>query len=452
MTNLPTSILHIFAIFSPVFSSTIYQNIFKLFLGHILCKGRRTVADILRTLGLENIKNFSKFHWVFSGAKWECLKASKILFLFLVNFFCSKDEEIFITIDSTLERRRGPKIQGLGCHRDAVRSTKKRKVITTGLSWLVCGLKVTLPFSKSAWTLPFLSVLLKPEHVLSTSKNFKDLNKPTKHKKLTLWTYQIMCCLRRWTFREITVVADSAFSCIKLAYAFVEMRVALITRIRLDARLNEFINPNQKTKRKRVAGKLLPKLSVLAKKKMCEWQKVTVKYYGGETKELFIQSGKCLWYYVGFTPVPIHWVLIKENENSEPVALFSTNLMHTVKVIIEAYIGRWGIEVVFEECRRHLGLGTQRQWADKSIERITPAILASFSLITAMAFDMSKQRKEEIPLQSTSWYKKEHITFSDLLAYLRKPLWQEKYTTLVGKKGEFRKRDVDEFIKRAAAA
>jgi hypothetical protein len=46
---------------------------------------------------------------------------------------------------------------------------------------------------------------------------------------------------------------------------------------------------------------------------------------------------------------------------------------------------RWQVEVTYEEARRHLGLETQRQWSDKAIARITPALLGLFAWITLVA-------------------------------------------------------------------
>src|SRR5690606_30319918 len=100
------------------------------------CKNRRTIADILRQLGLKSIKNFSKYHWVLSGAKWCSIRGAKIL-LTKLGRICSKD--IVISIDSTIERRKGSQIKGLGRQRDAVRSTKENKVLVIGLNWLVCA-------------------------------------------------------------------------------------------------------------------------------------------------------------------------------------------------------------------------------------------------------------------------------------------------------------------------
>ena len=453
MTNLPEAILHVFAMFAPLFSRPVYQNALALFLGHILCKGRRTIADILRCLGLKNIKNFSKFHWVFNGAKWNCLNGAKILFLQLIKFV-SSDDEITVNIDSTLERRKGPKIQGLGRHRDAARSTKSNKVLSISINWLVSALSITLPFTKVKWSLPFLSILMSPEKPLSSSKNTKDLTKRSKHKKMTEWACQIVFVLRRWVgkSRKITIVADSAFACFKLAYACIKNDVGLISRLRLNARLYDFIPENPKTKRKRVVGKVLPKLSVLSKKNIQQWEEITVKWYGGRTKKVFILSGKCLWYYIGFPPVAIHWVLIKEKENSEPIALFSTDFRHSALRIIEGYVERWPEEVTFEEVRRHLGFETQRQWSDEAISKTTPIILASFSIITLMGWNLSHLKREKIPQQSTSWYKKEHITFSDVLAYVREAIIRSKFSSLVGKKSDQRKLDIEDFIMQMAAA
>ncbi len=148
MADLPAAILHVFAMFAPLFSRPVYYNAFQLFLGHILCKGRRTIADILRCIGLRDVKNFSKFHWVLNGAKWNCLEGSKIIFMQLIRFVPFNDE-ITLNIDSTLERRKGPKIQGLGRHRDAARSTKNNKILSIGLNWLVAALSIRLPFTKA---------------------------------------------------------------------------------------------------------------------------------------------------------------------------------------------------------------------------------------------------------------------------------------------------------------
>ena len=102
MLDLPAQILNVLVLFSPLFSKPVYRNVLLLFVGHVLTKGRRTIADILRTLDLKSFKNFSKFHWVLSGAKWSACKAAGILLLEIIRVFLP-NEEIIIPIDTTVK-------------------------------------------------------------------------------------------------------------------------------------------------------------------------------------------------------------------------------------------------------------------------------------------------------------------------------------------------------------
>jgi hypothetical protein len=167
MNDLPAQMIAVLALFSPYFSKPTFQKLSFLTFGHILAKGRRTVTEILRLLGLKDIKNYSKYHAVFNKSKWSPLNASRALFLRLTSLVKGR---ILISIDSTVERRKGPKIKGLGIQRDAVRSTKKKKVLTTGLNWLVSTIHIKLPWAEHEWALPFLTILMPPSKPLSSSK------------------------------------------------------------------------------------------------------------------------------------------------------------------------------------------------------------------------------------------------------------------------------------------
>ena len=111
MFDLPAPILSVLSIFLPLFfSQPSYINFLELFQGHILCKGKRTISEILKRLGLRNVKNYSRYHDFFRKAKWSTLKGAQILFLYIVSLIPG---EIIISVDSTVERRKGPKIKGL---------------------------------------------------------------------------------------------------------------------------------------------------------------------------------------------------------------------------------------------------------------------------------------------------------------------------------------------------
>ena len=85
----------------------------------------------------------------------------------------------------------------------------------------------------------------------------------------------------------------------------------------------------------------------------------------------------------------------------------------------------WNVEVTFEEARAHLGVETQRQWSDLSIARSTPCLFGLFSLICCASISFFHQGKL-IPKRS-AWYKKTEVTFSDLIALMRRKTWGDKY-------------------------
>ena len=453
MFHLPASMLTALKIFSPVFSAPTYQNLLMLLFGHVLCKGRRTVTQVLRQLSLKNIKNFSKYHEVFSKAKWSPLAAAKVLFLKLITL---SQHNILVSIDSTVERRKGPKIKGLGRQRDAVRSSKNKKVLTIGLNWLVTAIHITMPWSDRCWAFPFLTILMPPERPLSSSKNHHDLKKKAKHKTLNDWACQVALTLRRWlgSCKSLTLVAVSGFATYKLANICIDLGIALISRMRLDARFYDF-PPEQlgKKGRKRIVGSRLPTPKAALEQTFYAWTLAQVAWYGGEQKNIEFSTGICLWYGYGIRPVPIRWVLVRDPRGGcEPVCLFSTNVNASPIGIIEAFVTRWQIEITFEEARRHLGIETQRQWSDRAVERITPSLFASFSIINLIALEFNKSSHEAVTVQTCSWYKKKHVTFSDVVAYVREKLLREKYFLGFGKMFDPQKFDIEELITQMAAA
>jgi hypothetical protein len=455
MLDLPAQILNVLALFSPLFSRPVYKNAVTLFAGHILTKGRRTIADVLRTLDLKNLKNFSKFHWILSSAKWAACKASGILLLEIISLFLP-NEEIVIPIDTTIERRKGEKIMGLGRQRDPIRSTKSRKVLTIGLQWLVASVSVKLPGCLTRWSLPFFTQLIPPKQPLSTSRNKHDLTKNRKHKKLTERTVQLVMQIKRWLKNgsRFVIVGDVAFACHKIAHACVKMEGALISRLRLDARVFNFPSGEKKRRgRPLLVGPRFPLFSDYLKDPSLVWQETEVGWYGGGRKKLQIYTGTGLWYAFGIPPLPIRWVLIKDPENkSDPVVLFSTDKNHSAERVIEVFVSRWPLEVTFEESKRHLGIETQRQWSDKAIERTTPCLFASFSIITLMAVRLAQERRENISIQQTSWYRKSHITFSDILSYVRLSILRQKYFSKFGIKIDLGKKALEDVLLRTASA
>lgn len=68
-------------------------------------------------------------------------------------------------------------------------------------------------------------------------------------------------------------------------------------------------------------GKVQPKLAQRLNDPTTQWQKQTLSWYGGTTREMEIATGMALWYQSPVPPVAIRWVLIRDPEGRyEPMA------------------------------------------------------------------------------------------------------------------------------------
>ena len=155
-------IITVLSTFSPLFSINVWNYAQTLLIGAMLCNNQRTVATILRVMGLANKPHFNNYYRVLNRACWSGLQSSKILLGLLISLL-PQSFPIIIGIDDTIERRKGKNIKAKGCYRDAVCSSQRYVVKCFGLKWLSMMLIIQLPWSNRYWSLPFLTVLTPSE-------------------------------------------------------------------------------------------------------------------------------------------------------------------------------------------------------------------------------------------------------------------------------------------------
>jgi hypothetical protein len=398
-----------------------------LIFGTILAPGRRTVTAALRMMGLGADPNYSKYHGVLNRDRWSPWVVSRILLGLIIWFFVPPGMPLLLVIDESLERRRGKKIKYKGWFRDPIRSTASHVVTTLGLRWICLAVLVPVPWSKRPWSLPFMTVLAPG------AKTSAKLNK--RHRTLVQWAEYMIDKVRRWQpEREIRLVGDGSYAAIVLVQRCQRLKkpVKWVSRLRLDARLFDFPEPQPKSKRgpKPKKGKRQTKLSERLEDPETKWQELELVLYGQEHLVEFV-TGISLWHppverrgwhTPGQDPVPLRWVLVRCTEDSfPPSAFFCSDPQVSAKQIILWASWRWNIEVTFEELRAFLGFETQRQWSDRAIERTTPCLFGLFSLVTIIA---KRLFPNELPIRHNSWYIKEEATFSDALAAVRRHLWR----------------------------
>ncbi len=133
MLDLPKGMMHLLRHFEGAFSERVWEWAKVLLIGAILAPGERTVAAMLRVMGLQHEAGFQNYHRVLNRAKWSSRTLSHRLLLLLLHLFLPTDGPIVVGIDETIERRRGPRIAARGIYRDPVHSSKEFFVKTSGL-------------------------------------------------------------------------------------------------------------------------------------------------------------------------------------------------------------------------------------------------------------------------------------------------------------------------------
>lgn len=418
MLTLPHPIIHMLHPFEGCFSVRVWEWAKVLLIGAILAPGERTVAAILRVMGLQNDKQFQNYHRVLNRAKWSSRELSRVLLQVLVRLLVPADAPIVVGIDETIERRRGAKIAAKGIYRDPVRCSKEFFVKTSGLRWISMMLLTPIPWAGRVWALPFLTVL-------APSERYHDQRKK-RHKTITDWARQMIRQLHRWLpERTLVIVADGSYAVVEFLANVVRLpHVTLITRLRLDAALYDPVPQREAGKKGRpaVKGKRQPTLAKRLSDPETMWQTIMVCWYGGIRRQVEVATGTALWYHAGIPPVAIRWTLVRDPAGSfASQAILCTDQQVDPAQILEWFVMRWPVEVTFHEVRTHLGVETQRQWSELAILRTTPALLGLFSLVTLFAHQLLND--QPFPVRQAAWYSKALPTFSDTLAFVRQQLW-----------------------------
>jgi hypothetical protein len=416
-TIVPPVMVEWLATFRDLFTAPVWNRVPVLVAGTVLATGRRTVSQALRVMGLDAASDFARYHAVLNQARWSNRLVAHRLLLMILNTFLPHGD-VVLSIDDTIERRWGAKIKARGIYRDPVRSSHGHFVKASGLRWLSLMAVVPVPWTRRRWALPFLTVLAPSERWSQQHGR--------RHKRLTDWARQAILQAKRWLpDRRIIVVGDQSFAALDLIAA-VRRHVCLVTRLRLDANLDEPAparRPGQMG-RPRVKGPALPKLaSLVATPSMTRWSSAVIDWYGGEQRWVRIASGTAVWHHNGMPLAPIRWVLVRDPFGErDPQAFLSTDLDASPLDILRWFVRRWTTETTFEEVRRHLGVETQRQWSDLAILRTTPVLLGLFSLVTIWSNELLGANIPLRPL-AAAWYTKAEPSFSDAIALVRRTLW-----------------------------
>ena len=412
---LPAEAAPLLMTLAPAFTTPTAQRFQFLLVVAILTTGRRTVANMLRTLGGLVHGHRTSYQRVFSAARWSGLQLGCLLCGFVLRHLVP-DGRVTLIGDDTVESHPGRKVYGKARHRDPVRSSHAYTAWRYGHKWVVLAVLVRLPFASRPWALPVLIDLYRSEA--------DDRARRRPHRTPA----QLLCrllrlVLLRFPDRTFLVVGDASYGTHEVA-RFVwrhRRRLSLVSKFHPDANLFTPPARSQGPGRPRVKGRRLPKPRQAVAQRQ-RFRRRTVAWYGGGTRQVQTAEGGGHWYKAGRGLVPIRWVFVRDRQGTHrDEYFFTTDSSLTAEAVVGHYTGRWNIETTFEELRAHLGLESTRGWCGNTVLRAAPCLFGLYTVVALLYQALPKAKR----VGAVRWLGKEGTTFSDALICVRRWLWDE---------------------------
>jgi hypothetical protein len=396
------------------FANPTYQRFSTLLVAALLTTGRRTVANLLRTLRHLAPGHRTGYQRVLSRAPWSGLALGCALMRFVLDHIIP-DGPVALVGDDTVDGHPGRRVYGKGRHRDAVRSSHSYTAWRYGHKWVVLAVLVKFPFAARRWALPVLVDLYRTPEV-STAEGVR-------HRTPA----QLMCrllrvLLTRFPNRTFVFAGDSGYGTHEVARFCYRHRdrLTLVSKLHPDANLFEPPPPYAGKGRPRVKGKRVPKPRQAAE--TASRTRLAVVWYGGGTRRVEAATGVGHWYKGGCGLVPLRWVFVKDATGTHrDEFLFTTDTASSADAVVGAYCGRWNIETTFQESRSCLGLETTRGWCKSTALRAAPCLLGLYTVVAILFHALPAAKR----VGAVSWPGKATVTFSDALCAVRRWLWAE---------------------------
>jgi hypothetical protein len=397
------------------FTAPTYQRFSTLMVGAVLTTGRRTVANLLRTLCHLAPGHRTDYQRVLSRAPWSGVQLGCASMRFLLDHVIPAGP-ILVVGDDTVDGHPGAKVYGKARHRDPVRSSHTYTAWRYGHKWVVLAVLVTFPFATRPWALPVLIDLYRSE------EDNQKRNRP--HRTPA----QLMCrllrvLLRRFPDRTFLFTGDAGYGSHEVA-RFCHChrdQLTLVSKLHPDANLFDPPPPYAGQGRPRVKGARRPKPSQ-AVAAATSFSRLNVSWYGGGKRNVDTLDGSGHWYKAGQSLVPIRWTFIRDVSGTHrDEYFFTTDVDLTPERVIAYYCGRWNIETTFQEARSCLGLETTRGWCKKTVLRAGPCLIGLYSVVAILFHTLPESKRTG----AVVWPGKTTVTFSDALCAVRRWLWVE---------------------------
>ncbi len=401
------------------FTSPTYQRFSTLMVAAVVTTGRRTVANLLRTLRHLAPGHRTDYQRVLSRAPWSGVALGGALVRFLLDHVV-RDGPVMLVGDDTVDGHPGRCVYGKARHRDAVRSSHSYTAWRYGHKWVVLAVLVRFPFATRPWALPVLVDLYRSED--------DDRARNRTHRTPA----QLMCrllrlLLIRFPDRSFVFAGDAGYGTHEVT-RFCRRhrdRLTLVSKLHPDANLFDPPPPYAGKGRPPVKGPRLPKPRQAVEAATTR-TRLEVGWYGGGRRRVETLTGTGHWYKAGRGLVAIRWVFVRDTTGTHRDEYFyTTDVGLSVSAVIAVYCGRWNVETTFQEMRSELGLETTRGWREKTVLRAAPCLFGLYTVVALLYEALPASKRTG----AVEWPGKTATTFSDALAAVRRWLWAESHCT-----------------------
>ena len=406
--------------------------------GWVLCRSKPTVTNLVCTIGRSLLGHAAK-HWTvyerfFYRAAWSLPEVSYLLLVRVVVPLIESlgvEKVIDLKIDDTTCGRCGKHVAFAGYFKDASVSNTLKQVIHWSHNWVIGCVGIRTRF----W----------PNWVIGLAVWFALYRKPADcdRKHLFRTRQEIAAEMIRQT-REalpdwrIRVSTDGQYATGTVVKASAQADSNLVSRIRSDAAI--YALPPKRRRRRRgqppKKGKRLPAPKKLARRKK-GWHTVEALVYGERVKRRVL-SITCLWYHVSKNQ-PIKLLIVRDPSGEQKDDyMFCTDPTVGEAEIIERFAARWPIEESIHDGKQLGGFEQVQGWCPRTVERQAPLAMIVQTLVKAWYLRYGVKAKSAQP-QGTDWTaSKDHPSYLDMLATLRRALWTDRININSSLRGRLR--------------
>jgi len=423
---------------APAFTQPTSVTFLHLATGWALCRSKPTVTSLVSTIGRSLLGHAAK-HWTtyerfFYRARWSLPQVSRLLLVRVIAPLVESvgvEQVIDLNIDDTTCGRCGKHVAFAGYFKDASVSNTLKRVIHWSHNWVIGCVAMRAKF----W----------PEWVIGLPVWFTLYRKPADcNRRHPFQTRQeIAAAMIRDTRealpnRTIRIAADGQYATGVVVQAATGARSNLVSRIRSDAAIYALPSKRRRTRRGRrpKKGKRLPAPKRLARRKQ-GWRTVEALVYGKQRKRQVL-AVICLWYHVS-KDRPIKLLIVRDPSGEQKDDyMFCTDASVSDREIIERFSGRWPIEESIHDAKQLGGLEQVQGWCPRTVVRQAPLALIVQTLVKVWYLHHGVRAKSAQP-HGTDWMSdKDHPSYLDMLATLRKVLWSHRININSTRRGRVR--------------